>query len=133
MENRSVPICYVLHVDEIQLAWSHRLFVMFSGSNVEASTFLVETIAEEKLRKKLLKWKSELDFLESHYITAFYFTKESKESTNSEKIFSETFDIQPITLRLAASELIEIGLIYYNSTMKRNPGSVYAIVGYKKF
>ncbi|VDN00633.1 unnamed protein product, partial [Onchocerca ochengi] len=55
MENRSVPICYVLHVDEIQLAWSHRLFVMFSGSNVEASTFLVETIAEEKTEKEAFK------------------------------------------------------------------------------
>uniref|UniRef100_A0A8R1U2J7 Uncharacterized protein n=1 Tax=Onchocerca volvulus TaxID=6282 RepID=A0A8R1U2J7_ONCVO len=33
------------------------LFLVFGGSNVEASTFLVETTNEEKLREKLLKWK----------------------------------------------------------------------------
>ncbi|VDN01171.1 unnamed protein product, partial [Onchocerca ochengi] len=33
------------------------LFLMFGGSNVEASTVLVETTNEEKLREKLLKWK----------------------------------------------------------------------------
>ncbi|VDM97593.1 unnamed protein product, partial [Onchocerca ochengi] len=42
-------------------------------------------------------------------------------------ISGEIFGIQPITLRLAASELIEIGLIYCDSPTKRNPGSVYAI------
>ncbi|OZC06367.1 hypothetical protein X798_06643 [Onchocerca flexuosa] len=135
MENISVPICYVLHIDEIQFPWSDRLFIMFSGSNIKASTFLIGTTDEEKLRKKFLKWKSELDFLESHHITVFHFTKESMKSTTSEKIFSETFGIQPITLRLPASELIETGLIYFNSTTKtkRNPGSVYAIIGNKKF
>uniref|UniRef100_A0A8R1TM57 Uncharacterized protein n=1 Tax=Onchocerca volvulus TaxID=6282 RepID=A0A8R1TM57_ONCVO len=114
---------------------SNGLFVMFSGSNVETSTFLVESTDEEKLREKFSKWKSELDFLKSHHIIPFHFTKESMEPTNSENIFREIFGIQPVTLRLSASELAETGLIYCNSMMmaRKNPGSVYAIVGYKKF
>uniref|UniRef100_A0A8R1Y115 Uncharacterized protein n=1 Tax=Onchocerca volvulus TaxID=6282 RepID=A0A8R1Y115_ONCVO len=56
------------------------------------------------------------------------------EPTNSEEIFREIFGIQPAILRLFASDLAETGLIYCNSTkVKRNPGPVYAIVGYKKF
>ncbi|OZC05527.1 hypothetical protein X798_07499, partial [Onchocerca flexuosa] len=35
MESNFVPICYVLHIDEFQLAWSDSLFVMSSGSNIE--------------------------------------------------------------------------------------------------
>ncbi|VDN02467.1 unnamed protein product, partial [Onchocerca ochengi] len=35
----------------------HRLFVIFSGSNIEKSMFLVETTDEEELREKLLIWK----------------------------------------------------------------------------
>ncbi|VDP14035.1 unnamed protein product [Onchocerca flexuosa] len=60
MENISVPICYVLHIDEIQFPWSDRLFIMFSGNNIKASTFLIGTTDEEKLRKKFLKWKVRL-------------------------------------------------------------------------
>uniref|UniRef100_A0A8R1U0I1 F-box domain-containing protein n=1 Tax=Onchocerca volvulus TaxID=6282 RepID=A0A8R1U0I1_ONCVO len=133
-ENQSVPICYAFHINDIY-EWGPSLFLVFSGSDVEASTFLVETNSGEKLREKLLKWKSELDFLESHHIIAFHFTKESTEPTNSENIFRDTFGIQPVTLRLSASELTETGLIHCNSTSnaKRNPGSAYAIVGYKKF
>uniref|UniRef100_A0A8R1TM53 Uncharacterized protein n=1 Tax=Onchocerca volvulus TaxID=6282 RepID=A0A8R1TM53_ONCVO len=133
-ENQSVPICYAFHINDIY-EWGASLFLVFGGSNVEASTFLVETTNEEKLREKLLKWKSELDFLESHHIIPFHFTKESAEPTNSENIFREVFGIHPLTLRLAASELAETGLIHCNSTTNttRNPSSVYAIVGYKKF
>uniref|UniRef100_A0A8R1TMH1 Uncharacterized protein n=1 Tax=Onchocerca volvulus TaxID=6282 RepID=A0A8R1TMH1_ONCVO len=135
-ENQSVPICYAFHIStNYRYRWESSLFLMFGGSNVEASTVLVETTNEEKLREKLLKWKSELDFLERHHIIPFHFTKDSAESTNSENIFRDTFGIQPVTLRLSASELAETGLIYCNSTSnaKRNPGSVYAIVGFKKF
>uniref|UniRef100_A0A8R1U239 Uncharacterized protein n=1 Tax=Onchocerca volvulus TaxID=6282 RepID=A0A8R1U239_ONCVO len=136
-DNRSVFVCYALHVGENSRSRIRRSssFVMFSGKNVEASTFLIETTDEEKLREKLLKWKSKLDFLGSHHIIPFYFTKQSMEPTNSEEIFKETFGIQPTTLRLSASELAETGLIYWNSTTSatRNPGSVYAIVGFKKF
>ncbi|VDK87159.1 unnamed protein product [Onchocerca ochengi] len=131
-DNRSVFVCYALHVGENSRSRIRRSssFVMFSGKNVEASTFLIETTDEEKLREKLLKWKSKLDFLGSHHIIPFYFTKQSMEPTNSEEIFKETFGIQPTTLRLSASELAETGLIYWNSTTSatRNPGSVYAIV-----
>uniref|UniRef100_A0A8R1Y8U7 Uncharacterized protein n=2 Tax=Onchocerca TaxID=6281 RepID=A0A8R1Y8U7_ONCVO len=135
IESRSVSIFYALHNDEEWIEWMHRLFVIFSGSNIEKSMFLVETTDEEELREKLLIWKSELDFLESHHIIPFHFTKESMEPTNSEEIFREIFGIQPAILRLSASELAETGVIYYDSTSKarRNPGPVYAIVGYKKF
>ncbi|VDM97341.1 unnamed protein product [Onchocerca ochengi] len=133
-ENQSVPICYAFHINYIY-DWGDSIFLVFGGSNVETSTFLVETTDEDKLREMLLKWKSELDFLESHHIIAFHFTKESTEPTNSENIFRDTFGIQPVTLRLSASELAETGLIHCNSmtSTTRNPGSVYAIVGYKKF
>uniref|UniRef100_A0A8R1XNU8 Uncharacterized protein n=1 Tax=Onchocerca volvulus TaxID=6282 RepID=A0A8R1XNU8_ONCVO len=134
--NQSVPICYAFHISSnYRYRWGSNLFLIFSGSNIEASTFLVETTNEEKLRKKFLKWKSELDFLESHHIIPFHFTKKSMESTNSEKIFREAFGIHPLTLRLSGSDLTGTGLIYCNSTTKtrENPGSVYAIVGYRKF
>ncbi|OZC06107.1 hypothetical protein X798_06908 [Onchocerca flexuosa] len=131
---QSVSICYAFQVNCMN-EWGYRVFLLFSGSNVETSTFLVETTNEEKLREKLLKWKSELNFLESHHIIPFHFTKESMEPANSESIFREIFGIQPATLRLSASELAETGLIYCNSpkSITRNPSSVFAIVGYKKF
>ncbi|OZC06181.1 hypothetical protein X798_06836 [Onchocerca flexuosa] len=135
IESCFVPVIYALHIDEQRNEWMRLLFVIFSGSNVETSAFLVETTDEEKLKEKLLKWKSELDFLESHHIIPFHFTKESMEPTNSGEIFREIFGIQPAILRLSASELAETGLIYCSSKtkVKRNPGPVYAIVGYKKF
>ncbi|VDM98666.1 unnamed protein product [Onchocerca ochengi] len=107
---------------------------MFSGSNVEASTFLVETTKEEELKEKLLEWRSKLDFLESHHIISFHFTKELMEPTNSEEIFRETFGIQPATLRLSQPWLTETGLIYWDSTTDsvRNRGPVFAIIGYKE-
>ncbi|VDK85335.1 unnamed protein product [Onchocerca ochengi] len=98
IENHSLPICYALHSEEKWSPCAERIFLMFSGSNVEASTFLVEATNEEELKEKLLEWK-------------------------------------PVTSRLSASELNETGLIYCNRTTKakRNPGPVYAIIGYKKF
>ncbi|VDO76777.1 unnamed protein product [Onchocerca flexuosa] len=54
MESRSVSICYASQIEE---PWISRLFVTFSGNNVETSAFLVETTDEEELREKLLKWK----------------------------------------------------------------------------
>ncbi|VDM99740.1 unnamed protein product [Onchocerca ochengi] len=55
-ENQSVPVCYAFHINDIY-EWGFSLLLVFSGSDVEASTFLVETTNEEKLREKLLKWK----------------------------------------------------------------------------
>uniref|UniRef100_A0A8R1TMR4 F-box domain-containing protein n=2 Tax=Onchocerca TaxID=6281 RepID=A0A8R1TMR4_ONCVO len=135
IENHSVPICYALHSENMCFTRKKGVFVMFSGSGVEASTFLVKTTNEEELKEKLLEWKFELDFLESHHIISFHFTIDSMEPTNSEEIFSEIFSIQPVILRLSEHDLDETGLIYYNRTteVKKNPGPVYAIVGYKKF
>ncbi|VDO69309.1 unnamed protein product [Onchocerca flexuosa] len=55
--NRSLPICYALHVGVNSRISRTSIFVAFRGGNVETSTLLVETTDEEKLREKLLKWK----------------------------------------------------------------------------
>ncbi|VDP23853.1 unnamed protein product, partial [Onchocerca flexuosa] len=50
IESQSIPICYAHQLDETPLDSGSRLFLMFGGRNVETSTFLVESIDEEKLR-----------------------------------------------------------------------------------
>ncbi|KAM3715310.1 PAN2-PAN3 deadenylation complex catalytic subunit [Dirofilaria immitis] len=36
--------------------------IIFHGSNVEASTFLVKTSDEKELRKELLEWKGDIQY-----------------------------------------------------------------------
>ncbi|VDO38006.1 unnamed protein product [Brugia timori] len=134
LKDRSVPICYALQVESEIRFKRLSSFVVFHGSNVEASVFVEETANEEELRQKLLEWKNGLKFLESHHIVAFRLHKVNVEPENSEKIFSEIFGIELSTLRLPMSDRYETGSIYFNSHSKAEKllGPTYAIVGFKK-
>ncbi|VDM11975.1 unnamed protein product [Wuchereria bancrofti] len=127
LKHRSVPICYALQVESEMRVKRVSSFVVFHGSNVEASVFVGETANEEELRQKLLEWKHGLEFLESHHIVALRLHKVNVEPENSEKIFSQTFGIELSTLRLPMSERYETGSIYFNSDSKaeKRPGPTF--------
>ncbi|KAM3715197.1 Alanine--tRNA ligase [Dirofilaria immitis] len=89
--------------------------IIFHGSNVEASTFLVKTNDEKELRKELLEWKRGLDFLKSHNIIAFYF-KENEMITTNGKIFREIFNTEPFSMQFHKDWSKDVGLVHLNFT-----------------
>ncbi|MCP9262826.1 hypothetical protein DINM_006106 [Dirofilaria immitis] len=125
----NMPICVVAQLD------IRSNVAFFYGDDVNASTLAVDTRNEEAMRRKLLMWKEELPFLDTHQTIAFHFTMvNGNEPENSEQIFSDTFpNIQLSTLRLIGGPSI-IGVSNQFETESRfDVGPVYAIVGFKKF
>ncbi|MCP9257715.1 hypothetical protein DINM_000968 [Dirofilaria immitis] len=133
-ENRSLSIIYVKsyfpHVPSYYYPFSS---IIFHGSNVEASTFLVKTKDEKELREELLEWKRGLDFLKNYNIIAFYFMENMMITTNG-KIFREIFNTEPFSVRFHKYWSKDVGIVHLNSTTSSlNDGSVFAIIGFKKY
>ncbi|KAM3720136.1 30S ribosomal protein [Dirofilaria immitis] len=100
-KNRSLPIIYVksyMYFPYMPPYYYPFLSIVFHGSNVEASTFLVKTKDEKELREELLEWKRGLYFLKNYNIIAFYFMENEMITTNG-KIFREIFNTEPFSVR----------------------------------
>ncbi|MCP9257714.1 hypothetical protein DINM_000967 [Dirofilaria immitis] len=134
-KNRSLSIIYIRTYMYFPYMPYYYPFssIIFHGSNVEASTFLVKTKDEKELREELLEWKRGLDFLQSHNIIAFYFMENRMITTNG-KIFREIFNTEPFSVRFYKYWFKDVGLVHLNSTTSSlNDGSVFAIIGFKKY
>ncbi|EJD73441.1 hypothetical protein LOAG_19137 [Loa loa] len=126
---RDVPICIVAQSDNRN---KENKVLIFHGSDVNASTLVVDKNNSETLRTKFENWKrKELRYLSSHQLIAFHFTVvNGTEPEDSEEIFSNTFpDIPLSTLRL----LDESSMTGVDHGNRFHPGSMYAIVGFRKF
>ncbi|KAM3720130.1 Geminin coiled-coil domain-containing protein [Dirofilaria immitis] len=100
-KNRSLPIIYVksyMYFPNMPSYYYPFSSIIFHGSNVEASTFLVKTKDEKELREELLEWKRGLYFLKNYNIIAFYFMENEMITTNG-KIFREIFNTEPFSVR----------------------------------
>ncbi|MCP9256787.1 hypothetical protein DINM_000003, partial [Dirofilaria immitis] len=135
-KNRSLPIIYVksyMYFPYMPPYYYPFLSIVFHGSNVEASTFLVKTKDEKELREELLEWKRGLYFLKNYNIIAFYFMENEMITTNG-KIFREIFNTEPFSVRFHKDWSKDVGLVHLNSTTSSlNDGSVFAIIGFKKY
>uniref|UniRef100_A0A1I7V8K8 LSDAT_euk domain-containing protein n=1 Tax=Loa loa TaxID=7209 RepID=A0A1I7V8K8_LOALO len=105
----SAPICVVAQPDNRRdvtrnnRSKGNSTVLMFAGSDVNASTLLVDkNDTSEILKTRFTKWKEELLFLNSYEVIAFHFTVvNGTEPKDSEEIFSDIFpDIPLSTLRL---------------------------------
>ncbi|EFO15312.1 hypothetical protein LOAG_13199, partial [Loa loa] len=134
----NVPICVVAQPDNRKRAntfLGDGRVLIFYGSDINASTLVVNKNNSEILKIKFEDWKKELLFLNSHQVIAFHFTVvNGTEPEDSEEIFSNTFpDIPLSTLRLL-DESSMTGVDYQVETQFRfHDGPVYAIVGFRKF
>ncbi|KAM3722261.1 Aspartokinase [Dirofilaria immitis] len=136
----NMPICVVAQLDvrsnvKKSAEYDDSSALFFYGDDVNASTLAVDTRNEEAMRRKLLMWKEELPFLDTHQTIAFHFTMvNGNEPENSEQIFSDTFpNIQLSTLRLIGGpSIIEVSN-QFETESRFDAGPVYAIVGFKKF
>ncbi|MCP9257711.1 hypothetical protein DINM_000916 [Dirofilaria immitis] len=131
-KNRSLPIIYVksyMYFPNMPSYYYPFSSIIFHGSNVEASTFLVKTKDEKELREELLEWKRGLYFLKNYNIIAFYFMENEMITTNG-KIFREIFNTEPFSVRFHKDWSKDVGLVHLNSTTSSlNDGSVFAIIG----
>ncbi|KAM3716330.1 Zinc finger protein [Dirofilaria immitis] len=139
--NMYMPICIVAQSDTrkeketISTSDRDNVILIFHGSDVKASTFIVDTRDEEILKTKLLKWKKKLSFFNSHQIFAFHFTViNGVEPENSEEIFKNIFEnVHLSTLRLLDEQSIT-GINHQdNDKYNFDNGPVYAIIGLKKW
>uniref|UniRef100_A0A0R3RIU3 VWFA domain-containing protein n=1 Tax=Elaeophora elaphi TaxID=1147741 RepID=A0A0R3RIU3_9BILA len=111
------------------------LVLTFQGSDMHASTFVVDTRDEKTLKTKFEDWKKKLNVSNSHQAIAFHFTVvNGTEPKNSEQIFSTTFpDIPLSTLRLLGGPSTT-GVNYQVRRKSHfNSGPIYIIVEFRKF
>ncbi|MCP9262861.1 hypothetical protein DINM_006127 [Dirofilaria immitis] len=123
--NRPLSINYV----ELRDTSNETPSIIFYGSNVEASTFLVKAKDEKELGEKTYG----LGFLKSHYIIAFHFMENETLATNG-NIFREIFDIELLPMHIPTECGNVIGLAHRNSTLNSlNDGEMFSTIGFKKF
>ncbi|MCP9259525.1 hypothetical protein DINM_001315 [Dirofilaria immitis] len=103
-ENRSLSVIYVKSYFPHMPSYSCPFSsIIFHDSNVEASTFLVKTNDEKELRKELLEWK-------------------------------EIFNTEPFSMPFHKDYSKDVGLVHLSSTTSSlNDGSMFAIIGFKKY
>ncbi|VDK85382.1 unnamed protein product [Onchocerca ochengi] len=87
-----IPICIVAQSDTREKKrlrkYKDSSVLFFRGSDMHASTLVINTTDEAKLKETFLNWKKKLHFLENHQIIAFHFTMiNGTEPENSEQIF----------------------------------------------
>ncbi|MCP9260679.1 hypothetical protein DINM_004061 [Dirofilaria immitis] len=119
--NMYMPICIVAQSDTrkeketISTSDRDNVILIFHGSDVKASTFIVDTRDEEILKTKLLKWKINLFFIYCRHLS---------------NIFE---NVHLSTLRLLDEQSIT-GINHQdNDKYNFDNGPVYAIIGLKKW
>ncbi|KAM3718038.1 Papilin [Dirofilaria immitis] len=101
-DNRLPPICIIVPNNTFDKDHSSDdECLIFYGSNIEVSTFLVKTKDEIVLRKKLLEWKHGLRFLRTHNIIAFHIM-ENETLAIEGTIFREIFDVEPFSIKITS-------------------------------
>ncbi|KAM3718051.1 Acetate kinase [Dirofilaria immitis] len=101
-DNRPLPICIIVPNNTFNKYQSYGdKCLIFYGSNIEVSTFLVKTEDEIVLRKKLLEWKHGLRFLRTHNIIAFHIMENETLAIDG-TIFRKIFDIEPFSMKVTS-------------------------------